>query len=143
MRRAALLLAAGCVVVLGLVVSRGSGLVADLAGGVLYAALVYLLCALVRPDAAPRRVGAVALGICVAVEVAQLTGAPAAVVGVWTPLRYVLGTTFATPDLLAYAAGCAGAAVLDPVVTSRSARLGTLRTRHHGDEEVRLRREGP
>lgn len=143
MRRAALLLAAGIVLVLGLVVSRGSGLAADLAGGALYAALVYLLCAVVRPDAAPRRVGLVALGICVAVEVAQLTGAPAAAVDVWSPLRYVLGTTFAAPDLLAYAAGCLGATVLDTVTASRSGLLGARRTRHHGDEEVRLGREGP
>lgn len=116
MRRRALTLVTGVVVVLGLVVSRGSGLVADLAGGVLYAALVYLLCALVRPDAAPRRVGLVALVVCVAVELAQLTGGPAALVDVWDPLRYALGTTFAAPDLLAYAAGAVGAAALDTVV---------------------------
>lgn len=116
MRRRALTLVTGVVVVLGLLVSRGTGLVADLAGGVLYAALVYLLCALVRPDAAPRRVGLVALVVCVAVELAQLTGGPTALVDLWGPLRYALGTTFAAPDLLAYAAGVVGAAALDTVV---------------------------
>ena len=116
MRRRALTLATGVVVVLGLLVSRGPGLAADVGGGVLYAALVYLLCALVRPHAAPRRVGLVALVVCVAVEAAQLTGGPAALVDLWNPLRYALGTTFAAPDLLAYAAGAVGAAVLDTVV---------------------------
>lgn len=116
MRRRALTLATGGVVVLGLVVSRGTGPAADLAGGALYAALVDLLCAFVRPGAAPRRVGLVALVVCVAVELAQLTGGPAALVDLWNPLHYALGTTFAAPDLLAYAAGAAVAAALDTVV---------------------------
>ncbi|MBO1751471.1 DUF2809 domain-containing protein [Actinotalea sp. BY-33] len=99
--------AAVAVVGAGLVVSRGDGLAADLGGGVLYAVLVTLLVALVSPRRRPVVIGAVALAVCVLVELAQLTPVPAALVEVWEPVRYVLGTTFHAPDLAAYAVGAA------------------------------------
>lgn len=102
--------AAVVVVALGLVARGLPGAVGDLAGGGLYAVMVTLLAALVAPGARAVTLGAVALVVCVAVELAQLTGVPAQVVDVVPPLRYVLGTTFHAPDLAAYAVGAAAAA---------------------------------
>lgn len=110
LRRWPLAAAAVGVVTLGLAVRGLPGSAGDLAGGVLYAVLVTLLVALVAPRARPVTLGVVALAVCVAVELAQLTGVPAAVVDVVPPLRYVLGTTFHAPDLAAYAVGAAAAA---------------------------------
>ncbi|GAA4621996.1 DUF2809 domain-containing protein [Cellulomonas oligotrophica] len=101
------------VLVAGLLVSRSTGLAADLAGGALYAALVQLLVLLVAPRTRPPVAGAVALGLCTAVELAQLTGLPASAVAAWPPLHYVLGSTFSAPDLPAYAAGVAAVTWLD------------------------------
>lgn len=109
-RRWPLAAAAVVVAALGLAGRALPGAVGDLAGGVLYAALVTLLVALAAPRARPATLGAVALAICVAVELAQLTGVPAQVVDAVPPLRYVLGTTFHAPDLAAYAVGAAAAA---------------------------------
>ncbi|MCC2314801.1 DUF2809 domain-containing protein [Cellulomonas xiejunii] len=104
-RRAPLAVAAVVVVLLGLTVSRGDDLLADLAGGALYAALVQLLVLLVVPTVRTGPAAATALGVCVAVELAQLTPVPVAVVAAWPPAAYVLGSTFVATDLLAYAAG--------------------------------------
>ncbi|HEY0217902.1 MAG TPA: DUF2809 domain-containing protein, partial [Cellulomonas sp.] len=94
--------AALLVVVAGLVVTRvGAGTAADLAGDALYAVLVYLLLVAVAPRRRSRTVGIVAVALCWAVELAQLTGLPAEVVGWWSPARYVLGTTFGGLDLVA------------------------------------------
>ncbi len=115
-RRVALAIAAVVVVAVGLVVSRGHGLVADLAGGVLYTGLVYALAALVRPTALAWRVGLVALALSVAVELLQLTDLPRTLVGGVPFAGYVLGSTFVATDLLAYAAGALGAVVVDVVL---------------------------
>ncbi|MFC8191452.1 DUF2809 domain-containing protein [Cellulomonas sp. NPDC057328] len=112
-RRGPLLVAAAGVLVTGLVVSRGDALAADLAGGALYAALVHVLVLLAAPRVRWSVAAAVALGACVAVELAQLTGAPAAVVAAWPPAAYVLGSTFVATDLLAYAAGVVVVAAAD------------------------------
>lgn len=105
--RPPLALAASVVVVTGLVVSRGDGLLADLAGGVLYAALVHLLVLLLAPRVRVLGAAGTALGLCTAVELAQLTPLPAAAGAAWPPAAYVLGSTFVATDLLAYAAGVA------------------------------------
>jgi hypothetical protein len=97
--------AAVVVVVGGLRVSRSDATWADLAGGVAYAVLVVLLLALLRPAAPAARPAAVGLGVCVLIELAQLTGLPAAVVEAVPPARFVLGTTFWAGDLAAYTAG--------------------------------------
>ncbi|WP_222928251.1 DUF2809 domain-containing protein [Cellulomonas telluris] len=112
-RRGPLVAAAAVVLVCGLVVSRGGGPGADLAGGALYAALVHLLVLLVAPRTRPAVAATVALTVCVAVELAQLTPVPAAVVAAWPPAAYVLGSTFAPADLLAYAAGVLVVAAAD------------------------------
>lgn len=111
--RPALVAAALVVVGVGLAARGLPGVVGDLAGGVLYAALATLLVALAAPAARPAVVGGTALALCVAVELAQLTGLPARAVDAAPPLRYVLGTTFHAPDLAAYAVGaCAASAGL-------------------------------
>ena len=113
------------VVVAGLLV--GSNPVGD----ALYAVLVYVLVVLVAPSLAAARAAPLAFGACAAIELLQLTGFPAAVVDVVPAARYVLGTTFHAPDLLAYAVGVAVAAVTDVLVRRRrrlSPRSGPGRT---------------
>lgn len=112
--RAVLVVVAAVVVGAGLVVATSaSGALADPAGDALYAGLVYVLVLLVRPRVRPWRAGAVATAVCVAVELAQLTGAPAALVEAVPVARFVVGTTFVPVDLLAYALGAALAMVAD------------------------------
>jgi hypothetical protein len=114
--------AAGVVVVGGLRVSRSEAAWADLAGGVAYAVLVVLLLALLRPTAPVIRLAAVGLGLCVLVEVLQLTGLPAAVVAVAPAARFVLGTTFWAGDLAAYAVGAVLGGLLVSAVQERTRR---------------------
>ncbi len=122
-RRARLVAAAVVVVAVGLAVATRvvglPGALADPAGDAMYAALVYLVLACCAPRARWWLVAALAFGACAAVEVAQLTGVPALLVAQWSPLRYVLGTTFAAPDLVAYAVGAAGAGVVDRLSPAR------------------------
>lgn len=98
--------AAAAVAAAGLTTARyGSGAVADALGDALYAALVTLLVGLAVPRwSTPARAG-LAVALCWAVEMTQLTGAPAAAADAWPPLRYLLGTTFVATDLLWYAVG--------------------------------------
>lgn len=105
-------LAAGGLVVLGLAVSRIQHPLADPAGDAVYAAFVYALVVVVAPRARPVPAAATAFALCVLVELAQLTGLPARIVDAVPAARYVLGTTFAAVDLLAYAAGVAAAALV-------------------------------
>jgi len=112
------------VLVVGLVVSRGDGLAPDLAGGALYAALVQLLVLVVAPSARTGVAAATALGTCLAVELAQLTPVPAAVVAAWPPAAYVLGSTFVATDLLAYAAGVAAVTAGDVLLRPRPRAAG-------------------
>ncbi|MEJ3652608.1 DUF2809 domain-containing protein [Actinomycetes bacterium KLBMP 9759] len=86
---------------------------ADPLGTVLYAAAVYLVVCLIAPRQRPLTVTAVSLGTCAAVELFQLTSFPAALAAAFRPAALLLGTTFAWPDLLAYAVGCAAAGALD------------------------------
>jgi hypothetical protein len=117
-RRARLAAAAVAVVGSGLLVTRvGHGPVAGAVGDGLFAGLVYLLVALVAPRARVVVVGAIACGLCVVIELLQLTGIPAAATQVWGPARYVLGTTFQAVDLVAYAVGAAVGAAADRAVS--------------------------
>ena len=106
MRPLAALAAAG-LVALGLLVSRLDHPLADPVGDALYAAFVYALLVVVAPRARAGIVAAAAFGLCALVELAQLTGIPAAAVDAVPAARYVLGTTFAALDLVAYAVGAA------------------------------------
>jgi Protein of unknown function (DUF2809) len=120
-RRARLAVALVMIVLAGLFVSRlWHGPVSGVVGDGLYAVMVYLLVAFVVPKARAATVGGVAFGLCVMIELTQLTGVSAAVVQVWWPARYVLGTTFQAVDLVAYAVGALSAAVLDRAVSHPS-----------------------
>jgi len=116
-RRARLAMALVMIVLAGLFLSRfWHGPMAGAVGDGLYAVMVYLLVAFVMPKARAAAVGGIAFGLCVMIELTQLTGVSAAVVHAWWPARYVLGTTFHAADLVAYAVGAVSGAVLDRVV---------------------------
>lgn len=96
------------------------------AGDGLYAVLVYILVAILIPSKSKALIAAAAVTVCVMIELFQLTGLPAELGESWPPLRLVLGTTFGTADLLAYASGAAVAYAVDQTT-------GTVvnSTRHH------------
>jgi hypothetical protein len=113
-RRAALAAASAATVALGLAVHfRGGGAAADPAADALYAVLIYLLVALVRPRAHSVIVAAIALGFCVAIELFQLTGVPVMLSDITPLARLVFGTTFVPVDLLSYTAGVVVIASID------------------------------
>jgi len=98
------------------------GPISKYTGVALYAVLVYLLVTIVRPTASPRRVFAVSLAICFAIELFQLTPIPARLAAEHRAFALVLGTTFHWPDLLAYAAGAIAAAATDATTTRAKSR---------------------
>ncbi|MFL4475816.1 DUF2809 domain-containing protein [Paeniglutamicibacter sp. MACA_103] len=122
-RRLAAIACVPPVIALGLAARfLGAGLPADLAGGVLYAVLVYVLLTFLRPRASAWSNAAIALVLCVLVELLQLTGIPADLARAFWPVRLVLGTGFAPLDLPAYAIGSAlalGADVLQGRIRDR------------------------
>lgn len=121
---------AGCVpvvVVVGLAARFGlSGTVADLAGGVLYTVLIYVLAAWLRPGWRPTKVAAAALAFSVAIELLQLTSIPADLVNRFSAWRVVVGSSFAATDLLAYVVGAMLAAGAD--LAMRRTGRGAART---------------
>ena len=94
-------------VVVGVAVSRLDHPLADPVGDALYAAFVFALLVVIAPRARSVTVAAVTFAFCAAVELAQLTGVPAAIVDAVPVARYALGTTFVAVDLIAYAVGAA------------------------------------
>jgi len=68
----------------------------------------FLLLAL-RPTLSARAVGLGAFGICLALELFQLTGIP---LQTPQPLRFLLGTSFAWHDVACYAIGAAAVAAI-------------------------------
>jgi len=94
----------------------------DAAGDALYAATVVILVLVVAPRTRGWVAGGVAVGWCVLVELAQLTGGPAAAVEAVPVLHLVLGTTFAAGDLVSYAVGAALVVGLDAVSSARPGR---------------------
>lgn len=120
-RRLPLVAAAALLVPVGLLVSRGGALppvLADGLGAALYAALVVVLVLVAAPRARTLTAVTVGLGLCVAVELLQLTPVPARAAEVVPAARLVLGSGYATADLLWYTAGAAAVALVD----SRAAR---------------------
>lgn len=93
----------------------GSGLAADVAGGVVYAVLIYVLATFLRPRAGHVANALAALVFCVLIELLQLTDIPADLAAFFPPVRLVLGTTFVPLDLLAYGLGTALALGIDLV----------------------------
>lgn len=105
-RRITLGISAIALVPLGLILRfLPLGLFADLAGGVLYAALIYVLVAFLAPRLRSVSVGVWTLVWCVGVELLQLSSIPQELAQVFAPIRLVLGTSFAWLDLLAYLGG--------------------------------------
>lgn len=101
---------------------RGPG--ADFAGDALYAVLVYLVVALIEPRLPSAGVGGIALALCVAIEVFQLTGVPQQIAERFPPAALLLGSTFAALDLVAYLLGVAAAACLDGILRPRTRARG-------------------
>jgi len=115
--RAVLVGVAAVVALAGITVARrADGPWVDPAGDALYAALVYVLVLLVAPRLSPWRAAGVATAFCTVVELAQLTGIPAGLVGHVPVLRYALGTTFNAVDLVVYAVAATLAALVDRTV---------------------------
>ena len=118
--RLPVLLTAVVVLVAGLAVrAYTGGAFAKYAGIALYACLVYVIVRLFVPRASPPVVAPIALGLCWAIEFAQLTPVPANLSERSVLLRLVFGTTFNAPDLLWYAVGVASAAGLHFVTRRR------------------------
>lgn len=83
------------------------------AGDALYAVLIYLLVAILILGKPRAVIAGAAMTTCGLIELFQLTGLPAELAQSWPPIRLVLGTTFGTADLFAYAAACALAYAAD------------------------------
>jgi hypothetical protein len=121
-RRWRLLAAAILAIVAGLLTHLlGTGPLADRAGDALYAVMVYLVIAIAFPRASVVLVGVIALTICIAIEVFQLTGLPALWAQSFWPVRLMLGVGFDPGDLVAYALGAGTAAVADFAIGRRRA----------------------
>src|SRR6476619_7108003 len=71
-------------------------------GDVLYAVMIALLVAFVRPSAAPRVRTAIAFGICLAIELFQITGIPIALAAKRPWVHWILGGSFAWHDVACY-----------------------------------------
>jgi hypothetical protein len=79
----------------------------------LYAVLIALLVMLLAPRTRPALVATIAFAVCALIEVAQLTGIPAALARAFPPSALAFGSGFAWGDLVAYAVGVLAALVAD------------------------------
>jgi len=102
------------------------------AGDALYATFVVVLVALARPATPAWLAAAVGYGLCVAVELFQLTGVPVSLAEHWPPVRLALGTTFAATDLLRYAVGALVGGAVCALVTPRARRTAPGSVRRPG-----------
>ena len=115
-------MAASVVTISGLLVHAvDSGPATNFVADALYAALVYLLITALAPRLRAVQVGSIAAVLCLAIELFQLTGIPAALSDSWV-FRLTLGTSFALVDLVAYLVGVAAVACCDVAVTSALSR---------------------
>ncbi|PRY65379.1 uncharacterized protein DUF2809 [Glaciihabitans tibetensis] len=113
-RRLVLLILACGTIALGLGVHWAlPGSAGDFAADALYAVLIYFLVGVIAPRAPALLLGAVSFGFCLGLELFQLTGIPLIWADAFTPASLVLGTTFVTRDIVAYAIGVALIACLD------------------------------
>jgi hypothetical protein len=94
------------------------------AGDALYATAVYWCVVLVRPAWPIRRTGLVAVAICWAIELFQLTPIPRELSADSTVSRLVLGSTFGGWDLAAYAVGGLLAAAVHAALRGRRVSRG-------------------
>ena len=126
-------LAAGTIVV-GLVVHRRGGALPpdarDVLGDALWAMMIAWWLGAAAPGAAAWRRGAVALGICFAVEFSQRLHTPALdALRRTTPGHLVLGSGFDPRDLAAYTGGVLAAVLLERAVARRSGAGAVRRVR--------------
>lgn len=92
------------------------GFVAEYAGDTLYATLVFVLAAFLRPRATRDRLAAFAFGFSALVEVSQAVHfGPLDAVRATLPGRLVLGTTFVWSDFPCYAVGALLGLAVDSV----------------------------
>lgn len=113
-RRIVLGCAAGITVALGLGVRLlGEGTWIGPVGDALYAVLIYCLVGVLMPRSAKVRIAVAAFVVCGLIEVSHLTGLPAQWAQHWPAVRWILGSAFGWIDLVAYATGATGAAVID------------------------------
>ena len=90
----------------------------DALGDALYAVMVYLVLAIVFPGRRTLHLAIAAGVICLGIELFKLTGYPHA----WRRYalsRLVFGTSFGVHNLVRYAIGIVGAALLDAVMGRR------------------------
>lgn len=115
--------AALAVIALGLLTRANlplPALIVTYGGDTLYATLIVLLIALLWPQAPRWRVGLLALGFCVAVEVSQLARAPwLDAIRATLPGRLILGAGFLWSDLACYAVGVLLGIALDLALRRR------------------------
>lgn len=110
---------AAITIVLGLLVHlRGSGVLTpvarDVIGDALYAVMMVWIAGAIAPQLSTRQRWAVALGLCVAIELSQLYHAPALDAVRATLLGHlVLGSSFDWRDLGVYAAGSLAAVIIE------------------------------
>lgn len=115
--RVGLVLVGAAIVALGLIGRFAlPGVAGDVVGGLLYAALVYVIVAIVTPRASTVRIALIALAVVLGVELLQLTGLPATIGDAFPPARLVLGSTFVASDLVVGAVGVALMATTDAVL---------------------------
>ncbi|MWV48987.1 DUF2809 domain-containing protein [Rathayibacter sp. VKM Ac-2803] len=89
-----------------------TGLLADVAGGVLYVVLVALLVCVLLPRVPAVTAAGIALAWSIAMEQLQAIGAAARLVELWSPLALVVGSTFSWLDIAAYVLGAVVAAAV-------------------------------
>lgn len=122
-RRAALFIAATDAAILGLVIHFFvPGNFASLVTDALYTMLLYLVLALILPNAQRAWLALAAFTVSAVIELAQLTGVPAQLAEGFPPSRLIFGTTFSALDLVAYAAGAALVYLADRILSERAAR---------------------
>jgi hypothetical protein len=127
------LLFAAAILLTGLAVRAWTGgAFAKYTGVALYAALGYALVAAVAPRLAPLRVAAIALALCWAIELAQLSPVPAALSARSTLARLALGSTFNPPDLAWYAVGVGVAWTIHAAIRMRSSAFDDPHCHRHG-----------
>lgn len=96
------------------------GLLADVAGSVLYVVLVALLVCVLLPRIPAVTAAGIALAWSIAMEQLQAIGAAARLVELWPPLRLVVGSTFSWLDIAAYVLGAVVAAAVLIAVAPRA-----------------------
>ncbi|NJN15431.1 MAG: DUF2809 domain-containing protein [Oscillochloris sp.] len=96
-------------------------LIARYGGDTLYATLIYLLLAWLRPHSSIGLLFVGAWGICIAIEVSQLIHLPwLEALRATLPGRLVLGAGFLWSDILCYGVGAALGLLLDRLVLLRA-----------------------